>query len=180
MALIKCPECGKDVSDSANICIHCGYKLNQEQQTVQFTHDKKESAKKSLTKGITIFLTLSVITLLFLLIDYVLSLVIPDFNFIIEHLTPAGRNIIKLLPTVCVSLILSVIMLAVPKIRKIWAILICLIINIVSALPSVLLIWIVSTDFLGFFLGIIISFITVPIAFIIGFISVVKGMIQKD
>lgn len=29
MTLIKCPECGKDVSNKANICIHCGYPLNE-------------------------------------------------------------------------------------------------------------------------------------------------------
>ena len=28
MALIKCPECGKDVSDKAPICPHCGYNPN--------------------------------------------------------------------------------------------------------------------------------------------------------
>ena len=27
MALIKCPECGKEVSDTAKTCVHCGYKL---------------------------------------------------------------------------------------------------------------------------------------------------------
>ncbi len=29
MALIRCPECGKDVSDKAPVCIHCGYPLQQ-------------------------------------------------------------------------------------------------------------------------------------------------------
>lgn len=29
MALIKCPECGKKVSDKANVCIHCGYPLEE-------------------------------------------------------------------------------------------------------------------------------------------------------
>lgn len=29
MALIKCPECGKEVSDKAPACIHCGYPLNE-------------------------------------------------------------------------------------------------------------------------------------------------------
>ena len=29
MALIKCPECGKEVSDKAQSCIHCGYPINQ-------------------------------------------------------------------------------------------------------------------------------------------------------
>ena len=28
MALIKCPECGKEISDKAPVCIHCGYPLN--------------------------------------------------------------------------------------------------------------------------------------------------------
>lgn len=28
MALIKCPECGKKVSEKANACIHCGYPIN--------------------------------------------------------------------------------------------------------------------------------------------------------
>lgn len=27
MALIKCPECGKEISDKAHACIHCGYPL---------------------------------------------------------------------------------------------------------------------------------------------------------
>ncbi len=27
MAMIKCPECGRDVSDRAEKCIHCGYPL---------------------------------------------------------------------------------------------------------------------------------------------------------
>lgn len=31
MALIKCPECGKEISDKAFVCISCGYPLNSEQ-----------------------------------------------------------------------------------------------------------------------------------------------------
>ena len=27
MSLIKCPECQKDISDSAKICPNCGYSL---------------------------------------------------------------------------------------------------------------------------------------------------------
>ncbi|SEU08142.1 zinc-ribbon domain-containing protein [Lacrimispora sphenoides] len=27
--LIKCPECGKDISDKSQSCIHCGYPLNE-------------------------------------------------------------------------------------------------------------------------------------------------------
>lgn len=27
MALIKCPECGKDISEKSKVCIHCGYPM---------------------------------------------------------------------------------------------------------------------------------------------------------
>lgn len=29
MALIKCPECGKEISDKSKMCIHCGYPINE-------------------------------------------------------------------------------------------------------------------------------------------------------
>lgn len=29
MALIKCPECGKEISDRAKACIHCGFPLDE-------------------------------------------------------------------------------------------------------------------------------------------------------
>ena len=29
MALIKCPECGKEISDKSHQCIHCGYPLEE-------------------------------------------------------------------------------------------------------------------------------------------------------
>lgn len=29
MALINCPECGKEISDKSKQCIHCGYPLEQ-------------------------------------------------------------------------------------------------------------------------------------------------------
>ena len=37
MALIKCPECGSDISDKATVCIHCGYPI--EPQTNQYTEN---------------------------------------------------------------------------------------------------------------------------------------------
>lgn len=30
MALIKCEECGKEFSDKANACIHCGFPITKE------------------------------------------------------------------------------------------------------------------------------------------------------
>ena len=32
MALIKCPECGKEISDKSSICIHCGYPISEMNQ----------------------------------------------------------------------------------------------------------------------------------------------------
>lgn len=32
MALIICPECKKEVSDQAEVCIHCGYPLKKEEE----------------------------------------------------------------------------------------------------------------------------------------------------
>ena len=29
MALIKCPECGKDISNRTEKCVHCGYPVKQ-------------------------------------------------------------------------------------------------------------------------------------------------------
>ena len=29
MSIIKCPECGKDISDKAAACIYCGYPINK-------------------------------------------------------------------------------------------------------------------------------------------------------
>lgn len=35
MALINCPECNKEISDKAEFCINCGYKLPQPKPTFQ-------------------------------------------------------------------------------------------------------------------------------------------------
>lgn len=34
MALIKCPRCGKEISDKATSCIHCGMPLKETEQPV--------------------------------------------------------------------------------------------------------------------------------------------------
>jgi len=40
MSLIKCPECGKEISDKASHCINCGYSLAWEEQKSR--HDKRK------------------------------------------------------------------------------------------------------------------------------------------
>ena len=35
MPIIKCPECGSDVSDQATVCMHCGYPIKKKQRQKQ-------------------------------------------------------------------------------------------------------------------------------------------------
>jgi len=43
MALVQCPECGKEISDKAKQCIHCGYPLEDyAKETVRYEDDLKE------------------------------------------------------------------------------------------------------------------------------------------
>lgn len=32
MALLKCKECGKEVSSNAEKCVHCGFKLKEKKE----------------------------------------------------------------------------------------------------------------------------------------------------
>lgn len=43
MALIKCPECGKEISNIANHCIHCGFPLNVATEERNAINSKLES-----------------------------------------------------------------------------------------------------------------------------------------
>lgn len=38
MALIKCPECGKEISNSVKKCIYCGYELKVEKKSKRIPH----------------------------------------------------------------------------------------------------------------------------------------------
>ena len=46
MALIKCPECGKEISNKTKQCIHCGYPL-EEIENVIITQSQCSTAEKS-------------------------------------------------------------------------------------------------------------------------------------
>jgi len=51
MALINCPECDKEISDKATICINCGYPISSNEFTVtQDPHISDTPATLSLTK----------------------------------------------------------------------------------------------------------------------------------
>ena len=42
MALIKCPECGKEISDRAASCPNCGYPIIQETSNISYEEDDFE------------------------------------------------------------------------------------------------------------------------------------------
>lgn len=58
MALINCPECGKEISDTAKKCIHCGYALTK----------NTEKKKKLIIGGILIVAIAIIITLVLTLV----------------------------------------------------------------------------------------------------------------
>lgn len=85
MALVKCPECGRDISDKAKTCIHCGYPISRmnEQRTfnevpeqpfvkqtkrveesVEFGHQHSTKNTKTKKIVITVAATVAIILLL--------------------------------------------------------------------------------------------------------------------
>lgn len=47
MALIKCPECGKEISDKAEKCPHCGYPIEEIENTVENETGSKQEGSDS-------------------------------------------------------------------------------------------------------------------------------------
>ena len=62
MALINCPECEKEVSDSAKLCPHCGYKINSKKASSLF---KGISKTRLIIIGVLIVLIIIVAIFLF-------------------------------------------------------------------------------------------------------------------
>lgn len=55
MALIKCPECGKEVSDKAKVCIQCGYPIEDMQpQKVEMHEEARKKLYSELSKRMNI------------------------------------------------------------------------------------------------------------------------------
>lgn len=48
MALIKCPECGREISNRAEVCIQCGYPLTDEDRKEKNSIGEEEKAKPDL------------------------------------------------------------------------------------------------------------------------------------
>ena len=78
MAMVKCPECGQDISNLAVTCPHCGYPVKK-------MNDEKE--EYVLTVGAPTYSRTAQITLI------VLSIAVWIFGFIISIIVgKAGRN----------------------------------------------------------------------------------------
>ncbi len=63
MALIICPECGKEISDSAEKCIHCGYPLKRTEPT-----GNQEPTKKKGKIGLILAIVIPVVVLIIIAI----------------------------------------------------------------------------------------------------------------
>lgn len=167
MALINCPECNKEISDTAKNCIHCGYVLKEENtvvqpQTVVIAPEKGKIAKNSLNIGVTIILVVTGFSLLAYLVACLFSgsFVLSRTNaYIIDVLLS-----MLAIPTF-ISVIMSILIYSKPKLRKIWFKIIYIIISI-AALP----------------LSLTFSIATLPIsiAYIAGIVFVIKSMVVKD
>ncbi len=135
MALIKCPECGKEVSDTSKNCIHCGYVFKEEnnvtqpQKVVHVEVPKKEkSSKNFLVIGITLHLFCLAITVFN---AEIVGSDGPSNNLFREWLI--NENLFSLSKVVAViSLIYSLVLLAVPKLRKISITIPYLLVNLLS------------------------------------------------
>lgn len=164
MALIKCPECGKDVSDTAKSCIHCGYVLKEDvvaqPQTFVIAPENQNSAKKSLNKGVTINLIVATVSLLFFAV----------YAFVGEGIYIDGIDRSGIIGPIglCIGIIpiaMSIVIFAVPKLRKKLFLIMYILACIVSS-P----------------LMIFTTIIMVPaaVALLTGIILVIKSMFVKD
>lgn len=99
--LIKCPECGKQVSDKATSCPECGCPLN-ESKPILIKKDYKAKAKKFTIAGIIVFLLTIIVSIvngdkmLQLKAKYVMGFggMYPVYNFIGEMFIWIGMGLL--------------------------------------------------------------------------------------
>jgi len=64
MALINCPECNKEISDTSPACIGCGYQIKQP-TTIQDIRNEKVKEKSSGSSALSIIIGIVVFILVF-------------------------------------------------------------------------------------------------------------------
>lgn len=62
MALIKCPECGQQISDKAKVCPYCGHPIAYENVKGNMTHFFKQKWVKIVGIIIFIYIVLRIIS----------------------------------------------------------------------------------------------------------------------
>lgn len=173
MALIKCPECGKEISDTAKNCIHCGYVLKEDSniahpQTVIIAPEKGKSAKKSLNIGVTIILAVMLISSLVYILMYRSDIIqigldngldeLDNYRFYITFLG-------KIFYFGIASIVMSILLFAVPKLRKKWFEIIYILVGIVAfPLTTSLRVSVIPAFF----------------AYTVGIVFIIKSMFIKD
>lgn len=68
MALINCPECGKEISDTCESCIHCGYKLSNHSSIKPVAIESKYSDKKKIPTKIIVSIIIACVLLFIILV----------------------------------------------------------------------------------------------------------------
>ena len=78
MALIKCPECNKEISDKSTVCINCGCPVTVEkkvkEEKVEVIKEKKESVKKNKKKKRVPFIIIGAVALVIAIILIIISI----------------------------------------------------------------------------------------------------------
>ena len=172
MALIKCPECNKEISDTAKNCIHCGYLLKEDSnvpqsQTIVIAPEKGLFAKKRLNIGTIIFLVFSIF---FILLNLLIRLTENDFH------SDFNGNLMMIFDMsflfTIFSAIQSIVILLVPKIRKKWFLVMYLIINL-FIIPQFLYIALIE-------FSISMLLLASAVVFVLGYVFVIKSMVNKE
>lgn len=70
MALIKCPECGKEISDAAESCPNCGYPIKGQQQIGDSDGLGKGQETKKLKTVLFIVVGIILVVIVFYMIIY--------------------------------------------------------------------------------------------------------------
>ena len=90
MALIKCPECGHEISDSAPSCPHCGFvmtTLKESKVSLELVEAKRVKRSKLGTRLIIIAIVLFVVALVIEMIYHTTDLGISAKYYFGGHLT---------------------------------------------------------------------------------------------
>lgn len=77
MALISCPECGKQISETTPSCPHCGYRLSIENTAFSISNSKEEKNTKN---SKNIFLATIILFVLFSTVIYGIKFLNSDKN----------------------------------------------------------------------------------------------------